>query len=359
MDEVVDIPKNAFDDEQFAKEANASIDLVFNIFSSIVGNIASNLAPLTAGILPAYLTYHHIRFTLEYDPWVAWAGAITVEFLGLGSGNELMKIWFHNKHIAKVPEEKLPLLNAGISTTWYVLIMVIFNVILEADPESSFWRITAIALFATLALPGYMLVSGRTLRIQMEQNAERIAFEQAEAQRIADENRVAQERYALEHAQNAAQAIASQQAENERLQKAAELDAQLKIQEMKHRQKMEKIALELRLEEERTSRKALELSETSRNDAETFRNFPKGQTDGSESFGNLPTDWRSLRPTLGTDGLKFWASINPTQVKELSATYKVDVKTITNWRSRSIAELEAMQQNNEPQNTEKESLDEH
>ena len=336
---------NAFDDEMYAKEFNATINFVFNVFSSIVGNIASNVAPLTAGLLPAYLTYRHIFETLGYDAWVAWAGAITVEFLGLGSGNELMKIWFHNNFIAKTKEEKLPLLNAGVAVTWYILIMVVFNVIMEAYPESKVWKITAIALFATLALPGYMLVSGRTLRIQMEQNAEQLAFLQAEDERIADENRVANERFAIEHADESEQALARIRLEDARLQAAAELHAKLEMQKLKHQQKMDRIAIDLEREREQTSRKALELSESFRNDTETFRKFPKEQLDGSVTFGKLPTDWRSLRPTLDVSGLEFWASINPTQVKELSAQYQVDVKTITNWRSRSIAELESLRQN--------------
>jgi len=69
--------------------------------------------------------------------------------------------------------------------------MVSFNVILEAQPNSVFWKIVSIALFATLAIPAYTLVAGKTLR--MEWKNERT---QALAERRANR---ANERTSAEH----------------------------------------------------------------------------------------------------------------------------------------------------------------
>lgn len=77
---------------------------------------------------------------------------------------------------------------------------------------------------------------------------------------------------------------------------------------------------------------------------ETFRKLPEEGSGEEKEPGNLPNDWRSLRPTLSADDLVFWSTISPMQVKELSASYKVDVKTITNWRARAKAELDAIAQ---------------
>lgn len=158
---------------------NKLVDVVFDFLSSVIGNFASNIVPLLAGILPAYLTWSHIVNVLEFPSWVGLAGAGVIEFIGLGAGNELMKVWNHNRRY-KDEKNKMPMLAPFLTAFWYVAIMVAFNVILEARPESLFWRIVSIALFATLAIPAYALVAGKTLRMEWknertEQLAERRA----------------------------------------------------------------------------------------------------------------------------------------------------------------------------------------
>jgi hypothetical protein len=171
-----------------AEFVNEAIDIVFDWLSSIIGNIASNIAPLLAGILPAYLTWRHIQFTLGFPDWVAWAGAGVIEFIGLGAGTEFMRVWNHNRKY-KDEKAKMPMLGPGAAALYYVLIMVAFNVILEASPNSMFWRITSIALFATLAIPGYALIAGKTLRKEWESERSRALSERrAERQRARGEH---------------------------------------------------------------------------------------------------------------------------------------------------------------------------
>src|SRR5215211_1288252 len=171
-----------------ADTVNELIDIIFDWLSAIVGNIASNIAPLLAGILPAYLTWMHIRETLGFPVWVAWAGAGVIEFIGLGAGTELMRVWNHNRKY-KDDKAKMPMLGPGAAAAYYVLIMVVFNVILEAAPSSTFWRITSIALFATLAIPGYALVAGKTLRKEWESERSRALSERrAERQKARGEH---------------------------------------------------------------------------------------------------------------------------------------------------------------------------
>lgn len=161
---------------------NRIIDLIFDFLSSVIGNFASNIVPLLAGILPAYLTWSHITSVLGFPNWVGWAGAGVIEFIGLGAGNELMKVWNHNRKY-KDRTNQMPMLAPFLTAFWYVAIMVAFNVILEASPNSVFWKIVSIALFATLAIPAYTLVAGKTLR--MEWKNERT---QALAERRANRN---------------------------------------------------------------------------------------------------------------------------------------------------------------------------
>jgi hypothetical protein len=145
------------------------------------------MAPLLAGILPAYLTWNHIINVLHYPDWVAWAGAGLVEFLGLGAGQEIMEVWNHNRKY-KDAKAKMPFLNSGAAAVWYILIMVVFNVVLEAAPNSMFWKIFAQALFATLAIAGYALYSAKTLRrAWVSEHSQSIAERREERQRARGE----------------------------------------------------------------------------------------------------------------------------------------------------------------------------
>lgn len=167
---------------------NHAVDVFFDFLSSVVGNFSSNIVPLLAGVLPAYLTWKHIVGVLDFPSWVGWAGAGVIEFIGLGAGNELMKVWNHNRAY-KDEKNHMPMLAPFLTAFWYISIMIAFNVILEAWPESVFWKIVSIALFATLAVPSYALIAGKTLR--MEWKAER---SQARAERVSEHQRTNSER---------------------------------------------------------------------------------------------------------------------------------------------------------------------
>lgn len=254
---------NEFDRRELSDVANDAINFVFDTFSNVVGNIASNVAPLTAGLLPAYLTYTHIADVLTYDTWVAWAGAITVEFLGLGAGNELMKVWHHNKYVAEKETDRLPVLNATLAAAWYILIMIVFNIILEAAPNSMSWRIAAVALFATLAVPGYMLVAGRTLRIQWQKQTEARLAETNELKVRLEENE-AEAELEIERLRMA----------NERELKVAEFQAKKEMADLRHRQKMEALAYEHELAKE---------NERANPTNEHVRSFPDQRTNATNA----------------------------------------------------------------------------
>ena len=166
---------------------NKFVDVFFDFLSSVVGNFASNIVPLLAGILPAYLTWSHIVNVLGFPNWVGLSGAGVIEFIGLGAGNELMKVWNHNRQY-KDEKNKMPLLAPALTAGWYISIMVAFNVILEAQPNSMFWKIVSIALFATLAVPAYALVAGKTLRMEWK-NERSLKAEERRSERTDNEQR--------------------------------------------------------------------------------------------------------------------------------------------------------------------------
>lgn len=169
---------------------NKFVDVFFDFLSSVIGNFAANVVPLLAGILPAYLTWSHIVNVLGFPNWVGLSGAGVIEFIGLGAGNELMKVWNHNRQY-KDEKNKMPLLAPALTASWYISIMVAFNVILEAQPNSVFWRIVSIALFATLAVPAYALVAGKTLRMEWK-NERTLRLEERRNERTNSEHPVRQ-----------------------------------------------------------------------------------------------------------------------------------------------------------------------
>ena len=169
---------------------NKFVDVFFDFLSSVIGNFASNVVPLLAGILPAYLTWSHIVNVLGFPNWVGLSGAGVIEFIGLGAGNELMKVWNHNRQY-KDEKSKMPLLAPALTAGWYISIMVAFNVILEAQPSSVFWKIVSIALFATLAVPAYALVAGKTLRMEWK-NERTLRLEERRSERTNSERPVRQ-----------------------------------------------------------------------------------------------------------------------------------------------------------------------
>ena len=166
---------------------NRFVDAFFDFLSSVIGNFSSNIVPLLAGILPAYLTWSHIVHVLGFPNWVGLAGAGVIEFIGLGAGNELMKVWNHNRRYTD-EKNKMPLLAPALTAGWYISIMVAFNVILEAQPNSVFWKILSIALFATLAVPAYALVAGKTLRMEWK-NERSLKAEERRNERTSSEQR--------------------------------------------------------------------------------------------------------------------------------------------------------------------------
>lgn len=68
----------------------------------------------------------------------------------------------------------------------------------------------------------------------------------------------------------------------------------------------------------------------------------KGSENEENQERNLPKDWRTLEPTLTYQETIFLSKLNPAQVKQLSVKHNVDIKTITNWRTRAIEKLKNM-----------------
>lgn len=72
-------------------------------------------------------------------------------------------------------------------------------------------------------------------------------------------------------------------------------------------------------------------------------NLPKeggsGQKDEGKVSGNLPKDWRKLRPLLQYEQVLELANLSANGVKKVSEEYKVDERTVVNWRKYARLEV--------------------
>jgi len=67
------------------------------------------------------------------------------------------------------------------------------------------------------------------------------------------------------------------------------------------------------------------------------------QNSGGESNNlseNFPTDWRKLRPLLTPENVVYFAGLDSLDIKRVAEKYKVDPRTVVNWRKYAIREIE-------------------
>lgn len=65
----------------------------------------------------------------------------------------------------------------------------------------------------------------------------------------------------------------------------------------------------------------------------------KVSEDEQKENGNLPKDWRHLRPQLSEQDVANLANMSSEQVRDVSVKYGVDIRTVTNWRSYARKEI--------------------
>lgn len=137
---------------------------IFTWIEKILFDLLSVLVPFATPVMPAYLTYIHVRSELGFPDLIAKIASFVVEALGLVSVATAIRFWRYNLKYKKV-ENKAPFKWAlGVYLT-YILIVVLTNVVLEIvapNPRSGL-KIFAIALFSLLSFPSGVLYA---IRIQ-------------------------------------------------------------------------------------------------------------------------------------------------------------------------------------------------
>lgn len=74
--------------------------------------------------------------------------------------------------------------------------------------------------------------------------------------------------------------------------------------------------------------------------SESSVTYRKDVEEVTESSENLPKDWRKLKPLLSTKDIETLANLSAEGVKKFSEKYKVDERTVINWRKYAREDLE-------------------
>jgi len=95
--------------------------------------------------------------------------------------------------------------------------------------------------------------------------------------------------------------------------------------------------------EERLEKLRIRAGKVSPQLSESSTTYQKDVEKVSESStkvsGNLPKDWRKLRPLLSEEDLNSLANLSAQNVKKVAEKYEVDERTVINWRSNAKKEL--------------------
>jgi len=125
-------------------------------------NLVSAIAPWLAPIAPAYMTYAHAvdPDTLNFPLWVAVPVSLVVEILGFSAVSTFMSFWFFNRR-NKASGKKAPISFVIFAFFFYLALIVVSNILLDAFHGAE-WAVNAArALFTLQTIPAALIVISR------------------------------------------------------------------------------------------------------------------------------------------------------------------------------------------------------
>lgn len=130
-------------------------------------DLLSALVPYFVPVIPAYLTYYHTVEQMQFPSSVALTAAFVVEVLGITAVSTAIRFWRHNLRY-KTAENKAPFWLAVVVYLFYIIIVLVVNVLLEiVAGKRDGMIILSIALFTMLSVPSGVLISIRSQYAEM------------------------------------------------------------------------------------------------------------------------------------------------------------------------------------------------
>jgi hypothetical protein len=267
--------------------------------TTLADNVAATV-PWLAPLIPAAIAYDHMVSVLLFAPWLAFVGAAVVELLGLSTVTTAVQFWQHNNLSLQAidsgsssslsqsgPEERAPFWIAFAAATFYFLVVITVNVLL--DEAGGIARL-AKGLLSTLSIVGALTVAIRS------QHRRRVD-EQVEAESDA----IAYQRELEAEAREAKRLAAAER------------------RRMKHEQEMQKLKVS----------EASKVTETGGKDAESNVELSETGKKDAESKMKVAATYSNWRQVPESERLKI-ATMSMEAVRE---SYGIGERTAYNWIS--------------------------
>lgn len=145
----------------------------------LVIDLIASWTPWVAPLIPAYMTYSSMTSKLSFPGWVAWAGAIAVEFLGLSSIQTAVTFWNYNSE-KRVSDPRAPILVAILVGAFYLAVVITVNAILDT---SGGLKILSKALLSSVSVSAGMTIALRAGHVRRLQQVEAARQERREARK--------------------------------------------------------------------------------------------------------------------------------------------------------------------------------
>jgi len=159
--------------------------LMRSIESVLIDLIAAT-APWLAPLLPAYMVHTGLTEALKMNPFIAWTGAVVVEFLGLSAVSTTLTLWDYNdrkREASRAPKpargkrKKTARKVRGLAPVWialaaglfYMTVVLVVNVVL--DKSGAIERL-AKALLSSLSIIAALILAVRAQHARRLEAAE-------------------------------------------------------------------------------------------------------------------------------------------------------------------------------------------
>lgn len=142
-------------------------DTIRNVEGSVV-NFISSIAPWFAPLPAAVMSFMHMTGVLQFDPWVAWAVAATIEILGFSTISTWLDFWSWNRKFTSDKSlKRAPVTFVVISFGFYLGIVISMNVLLDVSKaypnllDPAFSVIIVRSLLTLMTIPAGLIIATR------------------------------------------------------------------------------------------------------------------------------------------------------------------------------------------------------
>lgn len=140
---------------------------------SVVIDLVAASTPWAAPLMPAYMVHQSMITRLEFPAWVAIAGAVVVECLGLSAISTAVSFWDYNDTKTK-SSPRAPLFVSVVTAVFYLVIVLTVNVMLDSAGST---EKVAKAMLSSMSVIGGMIIA---IRAQHARRLESIHDEKLE-----------------------------------------------------------------------------------------------------------------------------------------------------------------------------------